>query len=1232
MLKNQPTFNFLSDSTTVTDELGGGHQRIADAISDFIQNVENEGGITIGLEGKWGAGKSTIIELIKKRCPDNCYLFIFDAWAHENDPLRRIFLEQLLDYLEGKVLKSPFVKNEKSKLSGAHSKTKSTTKTSLTPSAAVGVLSSLIFIPLAWILIKKGFDLGFCLGKACGDWNLWLFFGFSFLILPVILTLISLWLWGERKISFTEFITNYLCCIARCLTTKEGWQDILEKSGSYLSKIVSNLSERGGDTKSTTDSYQTPNPTSVEFETSFRSIMEAIDQEKQGDDWKLIIVLDNLDRISADDTKRIISTFQTFLQYQQRNEKDSCYKNVWTIIPYDPEAMLKVWKGSEPTDYAYSWRMIEKRFQIRYHTPPIVPTNWKNFMLEEMEIAFPEPTIFTSERKNEFESVYFIYFLFISWWARLTKTIESDSEISCKNVIPISPRDIKIFLNQVGAIYRQWGGDVRLKHIAFYVLLRTRSPFINIAEFLKNPERQDGYSPDINYFLEKKSWMEDLAIIWFNVERTQAVPSLFEEDVLSALISGDSKALENLFSIYPSIPDIIAEQFFSGRINSGVFGKFDYFAALHAIYNSNLRGHFLISTNLLGNFFTLFRNDIHKVFDNFVAEHLVSMIKMYQEAEMLSDFRDRIQQQIHSIIFSKQPDLQVPAKIIITNWLEGLQLLTEEIDFEILEFLKITSERFPINQPNPKNTDTQLAFLDFSEDHLIFTWAHLDDITEEYYCIFDWDDKNLEYLDDCFSNIVWGPKSKVSDSSGEKLEFTAQEFHNSLKRAQKRYPNEDFKLTQKNIYETLIEFRMDIEALGNPDNIQWAFKSLEEIADTETIIELFSRKIDDANLLLAYWDRVFKSDEKRDEEFLGRILFYAFECVPTFDFEAQKIRALDTMTFVKKNLFIDPERYPRYIQGFCDRLINYGKFDTLKNNFINNPASRNWVLSVINCYLHSLRGDSQNQLPKFILQNWGEIIETCSSQIRDETVNALLELDIFSRDISIIDNSDPINDYLLFLNDVVNSPKFSKSRVSEIKNLFSSFSVAEWEEILHNNNGVKLLYDVAEKYPKTKMNENFDTAIVNHAEGIFKGNIFPNSNDYLYWDNIIGLLCSPDKHRSLILSLCERNGWNISQDSFLELYGKSLFSPVNLKTNKLLIQNLVIPQIKRDPSKTAALSSYMFEEYSKVNGKIDKKDVEDLKDILHEVLNSANQPIDDEARALLDDLFSLLKSGKLTKK
>ncbi|MDA8233325.1 MAG: P-loop NTPase fold protein [Clostridia bacterium] len=89
-----PTY-LISDDPAQKDEFGS-HERIAHAIERIIST--EDGGKTIGIEGGWGSGKSTVIKILcdKLEKNSNKAIIVFDAWAHEGDPLRRTFLEALI--------------------------------------------------------------------------------------------------------------------------------------------------------------------------------------------------------------------------------------------------------------------------------------------------------------------------------------------------------------------------------------------------------------------------------------------------------------------------------------------------------------------------------------------------------------------------------------------------------------------------------------------------------------------------------------------------------------------------------------------------------------------------------------------------------------------------------------------------------------------------------------------------------------------------------------------------------------------------------------------------------------------------------------------------------------------------------------------------------------------------------------------------------------------------------
>ena len=64
-------FKVLSDNCSAEDLLDDRtHQRIADKVYEIISANPQEG-LTIGLEGEWGSGKSTVVKLLQEKLKEN---------------------------------------------------------------------------------------------------------------------------------------------------------------------------------------------------------------------------------------------------------------------------------------------------------------------------------------------------------------------------------------------------------------------------------------------------------------------------------------------------------------------------------------------------------------------------------------------------------------------------------------------------------------------------------------------------------------------------------------------------------------------------------------------------------------------------------------------------------------------------------------------------------------------------------------------------------------------------------------------------------------------------------------------------------------------------------------------------------------------------------------------------------------------------------------------------------
>ncbi len=309
---------------------------------------DEPGGKTIGLEGDWGRGKSTVVGLLKKHLasdPDSS-VTIFDAWAHQGDPLRRSFLERVINHLE--MLK--WVNQERwnsrvAELARRRKITDTTTAPQLTFAGKVLVFT-LLLVPLGIALLQAGLRAS----VPTKNGNTWM--GLAAILAPILWLVIAAgWHNFPRLVGRRRDESN----------DQSLWAILLSRAVSVTR----------------TESIETPEPTSVEFEKVF---LELMDEALGEHDRRLVLVLDNLDRVQAVDALAIWSTLQTFLQHSQ-SEKPVWHEKLWVILPYDRTAIERLWRDEEPADgnsaakdrvARLATSFLDKSLQLRFEVPPPV--------------------------------------------------------------------------------------------------------------------------------------------------------------------------------------------------------------------------------------------------------------------------------------------------------------------------------------------------------------------------------------------------------------------------------------------------------------------------------------------------------------------------------------------------------------------------------------------------------------------------------------------------------------------------------------------------------------------------------------------------------------------------------------------------------------------------------------------------------------------------------------------
>jgi hypothetical protein len=422
----------------------------------------------------------------------------FDAWSHEGDPLRRTFLESLIGHLAKQKWIDGASWDRRIAELARRLKTSDQKTTPRISGYGLALTASALAIPVGSVLLAEAFRAGATLA-AGGGLHLQAALGLGLMLLPLPVVAICL------AIKWAQF------AFAKRRGKSPEAPDYRDIMGIFYSRAV---------TESRTESIETPEPTSLEFESTFNKLMhEALALSQR----RLVLVVDNLDRVQADDALRIWTTLQTFLK--PAADRPRWLEQVWIVLPFDRVGLERLWRTRGTEDVSASF--IDKSLQVKFEVPVPLVSDWHAYFVELLERALPA-------HGGDFHTIYRLYAI------RGRKAAQ-----------PPTPRELLLFVNQLGALHRQWGDSLPLPHLAYYALLVRESlhvPSELLAGNVPSPSELGLLGDGIR---------DHLAGLAFGVDPGRGRLLLLEQPVLDALSAGSAQSLRSLKEAEPRLQDIV---------------------------------------------------------------------------------------------------------------------------------------------------------------------------------------------------------------------------------------------------------------------------------------------------------------------------------------------------------------------------------------------------------------------------------------------------------------------------------------------------------------------------------------------------------------------------------------------------------------------------------------------------------------------------------------------------
>lgn len=486
------------------DQLGGAHENIASSIKEIIKN-DSLSRKTIGLEGKWGAGKSNVVKILETKLLDDDYIFFYyDAWAHQNELDKKTFLEELLEFL----IKKEMLNDEE------YWEAKKDELLALTVNKNIMKVPKINKIYIYTLIAIFTSQL---LKDIFNEINF--------------LSLISFF---ESYISFIKKITmsSNLLGFFRLLIIYFPYiflvGFILEEMKKQNLKLEEIFYFAKGERIDITN-------TEVILEKKmrhgkFREYLNSL--QKSLKNRKLIIVFDNIDRLPKQEITLLWSLIHTYFA-EDFNKKEK--NEIFAIIPYERGCIEKAFiqdGNKENLEDCFISKTIEINFNI---SEPIL-TDWKKYFKEKLK------SLFENVEESEIEIILQLY---------------------KRGVDIITPRGIITFLNyvltlQISNINKE---KIKLRYYSLFYFLRN---LIKCSEdILIIEKKEDNIKKIMVLFVGDNEVIKNISAVYFNVELEKAMEILLvnkiENDILSEKNIDHYEAIPQFYEIFGDIITQIRE-------------------------------------------------------------------------------------------------------------------------------------------------------------------------------------------------------------------------------------------------------------------------------------------------------------------------------------------------------------------------------------------------------------------------------------------------------------------------------------------------------------------------------------------------------------------------------------------------------------------------------------------------------------------------------------------------